>query len=37
MLYFMNDYSEGAHPQILDALNRTNMEHRQIQLQFHPF
>lgn len=26
MLYFMNDYSEGAHPQIMDALNRTNME-----------
>jgi len=26
MLYFMNDYSEGAHPKILEALNRSNFE-----------
>ncbi len=26
MLYFVNDYSEGAHPQVLDALVRSNME-----------
>ena len=26
MLYFMNDYSEGAHPKILDAINKTNFE-----------
>ena len=26
MLYFQNDYSEGACPQVLDALVRTNME-----------
>lgn len=26
MLYFLNDYSEGTHPQILDALVKTNME-----------
>jgi len=26
MLYFMNDYSEGAHPKILQALVDTNME-----------
>ena len=26
MLFFMNDYSEGAHPQVLEALTRTNME-----------
>lgn len=26
MLYFMNDYSEGAHPKVLDALIKTNME-----------
>ncbi|MEA3423630.1 MAG: aminotransferase class I/II-fold pyridoxal phosphate-dependent enzyme [Bacillota bacterium] len=26
MLYFMNDYSEGAHPKILEALSKTNME-----------
>ena len=26
MLYFMNDYSEGAHPKILEALAATNME-----------
>jgi len=26
MLYFRNDYSEGAHPKVLEALVRTNME-----------
>jgi threonine aldolase len=26
MLYFINDYMEGAHPLILDALQKTNME-----------
>lgn len=26
MLFFMNDYSEGAHPKVLDALIKTNME-----------
>ncbi|MBE6764048.1 MAG: low specificity L-threonine aldolase [Ruminococcaceae bacterium] len=26
MLYFVNDYSEGAHPQVLDALVRSNAE-----------
>lgn len=26
MLYFMNDYSEGAHEKVLDALIKTNME-----------
>lgn len=26
MLYFMNDYSEGAHPRIMAALTATNME-----------
>ncbi len=26
MLYFMNDYSEGAHPKIMDALNKSNEE-----------
>ncbi len=25
MIYFNNDYSEGCHPQVLDALIRTNM------------
>ena len=27
MLYFENDYSEGAHPKILQRLMDTNMEH----------
>lgn len=27
MLYFENDYSEGAHPKILQRLTDTNMEH----------
>ena len=26
MLYFMNDYSEGAHPDVLEALIKTNEE-----------
>ena len=26
MYHFRNDYSEGAHPQVLDALIRTNLE-----------
>ena len=26
MIYFNNDYSEGCHPKIMDALVRTNME-----------
>ena len=26
MIYFNNDYSEGCHQKVLDALNRTNME-----------
>ncbi len=26
MLYFNNDYSEGCHPKVLDALIRTNLE-----------
>lgn len=26
MIYFNNDYSEGCHPKILEALTRTNME-----------
>lgn len=26
MLYFNNDYSEGCHPRVLDALIRTNLE-----------
>ena len=25
MYSFLNDYSEGAHPQILEALNQTNL------------
>ena len=27
MLYFENDYSEGAHPKLLQRLMDTNMEH----------
>lgn len=27
MIYFRSDYSQGAHPHILDALIRTNEEH----------
>ena len=26
MLYFLNDYSEGAHPRVMEALNETNLE-----------
>ena len=26
MLSFENDYSEGCHPRILEALTRTNLE-----------
>ncbi len=26
MIFFMNDYSEGAHPRIMEALMKTNME-----------
>ena len=26
MIYFNNDYSEGCHQKVLDALIRTNME-----------
>lgn len=26
MIYFNNDYSEGCHPKVLEALTRTNME-----------
>ena len=26
MLYFLNDYSEGAHPRVLQALSETNLE-----------
>lgn len=26
MLFFVNDYGEGMHPQVLEALTRTNME-----------
>lgn len=27
MLYFLSDYSQGAHPKVLEALARTNAEH----------
>ena len=26
MIYFNNDYSEGGHPKVLDALIRTNLQ-----------
>ena len=26
MIYFNNDYSEGCHPKVLEALTKTNME-----------
>ena len=29
MLYFENDYSEGAHPKILEALTKTNYTKKQ--------
>lgn len=27
MIYFRSDYSQGAHPKVMDALLRTNLEH----------
>ena len=27
MIYFLSDYSQGAHPAVMDALMRTNLEH----------
>ncbi len=27
MIYFLSDYSQGAHPKVMEALERTNMEH----------
>ena len=27
MIYFRSDYSQGAHPKVLDALQKTNLEH----------
>lgn len=27
MIYFASDYSQGAHPKVMDALVKTNMEH----------
>lgn len=27
MIYFLSDYSQGAHPAVMDALVRTNLEH----------
>ena len=27
MIYFISDYSQGAHPKVLEALARTNLEH----------
>lgn len=27
MIYFLSDYSQGAHPDVMEALMRTNMEH----------
>ena len=27
MIYFRSDYSQGAHPKVMDALVRTNLEH----------
>ena len=27
MIYFLSDYSQGAHPKVLEALARTNLEH----------
>ena len=27
MYYFINDYSEGAHPKLLEALVKSNEEH----------
>ncbi|MCH5161516.1 MAG: aminotransferase class I/II-fold pyridoxal phosphate-dependent enzyme, partial [Clostridiales bacterium] len=27
MIYFLSDYSQGAHPKVMEALNKTNLEH----------
>lgn len=27
MIYFRSDYSQGAHPKVMDALVKTNFEH----------
>lgn len=27
MIYFRSDYSQGAHPKVMEALMKTNMEH----------
>lgn len=27
MIYFLSDYSQGAHPKVMEALAKTNMEH----------
>ena len=27
MIYFLSDYSQGAHPQVMEALQKTNLEH----------
>ena len=27
MIYFLSDYSQGAHPKVMEALARTNLEH----------
>lgn len=27
MIYFMSDYSQGAHPKVMEALQKTNLEH----------
>ena len=27
MIYFLSDYSQGAHPEVMEALMRTNLEH----------
>ena len=27
MLYFESDYTEGAHPEVLEALVKSNLEH----------
>ena len=27
MIYFLSDYSQGAHPKVMEALLKTNMEH----------
>ncbi len=27
MICFRSDYSQGAHPKVLEALTRTNLEH----------